>query len=399
MLRISLALLFLSAVSFSLAAQESTPRLLLTARRLHRLKLDNQRQTTRWSDFEDRVKNVPDSPERGFELALYSAVTGDETFCQEAVRWGLAHPANHRQNALIVNWCGTVIDAAGRKALLPSPVITDPAKPFSSARDEAFVRIARGDASADSIVAHMRAQWSRLLPLIQHDPRVCLPELYALFEFLDAADKLFRADLRQNDGQLFANLPGVFLLSLSSEQLEKPKWQTRVAGLMMVSLDPNLQGSSFVQGWAMEDPKTVHDGPGVAYEFLWANPYLPGLGYYNMPPWVYDRPSGLLLARSSWEAPACRISLFRGQLESLGCPPDVRTAPAEFGKLTLLPLQKSCATVPAQGGRTFIISGLEPQAIVQWQEGGKKVSGRADASGLFQLSAETVGKVCQSDSR
>ena len=31
----------------------------------------------------------------------------------------------------------------------------------------------------------------------------------------------------------------------------------------------------------MEDPKMATDGPGVAYEFLWANPYLPGLGYHN----------------------------------------------------------------------------------------------------------------------
>lgn len=394
-MRILLALLLLAAASFSLAAQENTTRLLLTARRLHRLKLDSQRQTPRWGDFEDRVKNVPGSPERGFELALYSVVTGDEAFCQQAARWGLAHPAEHRQNALTVEWCRAAISPADREALLAAPVAADPAKPFTSARDEAFVQIARGEASRES----MRAQWSHLLPLIQHDPRICLPEFYALFEFLDAAGTAFRTDLRQGDGQLFADLPAVFLLSLSSAQLEKPAWQTRIAGLMMVSLDPNLQGSSFVQGWAMEDPKTVHEGPGVAYELLWANPYLPGLGYYNMQPWVYDQPSGLLLARSSWDNSACRISMFRGALQTLGCPSDVRTARTEFGKLTLVPLKQSCATVPAQGDRTFIMSGLKPGATVQWQENGKKVSRQADVSGLFELSAETTGKVCQSNSK
>ena len=222
-------------------------------RRLHRLKLDSQRQTQRWTALEDRVRNVPDSPERGFELALYSAVKGDDSFCHQAARWALGHRTEYRQSALVANWCEAAIDEDDRKAIFASRVPENPAKPFTAARDKLFIETARGEASRSSI----RAQWAQLLPLIQRDPRVCLPEFYALFEFLDVADKSFRVDLRQDDGRLFANMPSVFLLSLSTGQLEKPDWETRIAGLMMVSVDPNLQGSSFVQGWAMEDPKTT----------------------------------------------------------------------------------------------------------------------------------------------
>jgi hypothetical protein len=395
LLRPFLVFIALSLLSFPLAAQDNTPRLLLTARRLHRLKLDRQRQTERWVHFEDRVKNVPDSPERGFELALYSTVTDDESPCQEAARWGLTHPAEHRQNALIVNWCEAALSASQRQSLLAAPLAENVAKPFTSARDQLFVQLAEGRASRSSI----RAQWSRLLPLIQQDPRVCLPEFYALFEFLDAADNTFRLDLRQDDGHLFAELPSVFLLSLEPGKLQNPDWETRIAGLMMVSLDPNLQGSSFIQGWAMEDPKMTREGPGVAYEFLWADPYLPGLGFYNMEPWVYDRPSGLLLARSSWEAKACRISLFRGSVKSLQCPPDVPAAFRVFGRLTLVPLERQCVTVPPQRDRTFIITNLKPGATVEWQNGRQKMSGIADASGLFRLSGETVGKICRADAK
>ena len=38
----------------------------------------------------------------------------------------------------------------------------------------------------------------------------------------------------------------------------------------------------------------IREGPGVAYEFFWADPYLPGVGYQNLDPWVYDRPGGSL---------------------------------------------------------------------------------------------------------
>ena len=100
---------------------------------------------------------------------------------------------------------------------------------------------------------------------LKNDPTVWQPEqLYSLFEAIDAMQTNFRDDLRREDSDLFAQLPAIFLLSFSPKELQQPGWKTRVAGLMMVNVDPNLQASSFVQGWAMEDPKQQKDGPGVA---------------------------------------------------------------------------------------------------------------------------------------
>jgi hypothetical protein len=394
-LRLFLVLLFICASLCSASDGGEGPPLLLTARRLHRLKLDAQRQTERWGNFEQRVKTVADSPERGFELALYGAVTGNTDACRSAVEWGKAHTAEHRQIALILNWCQAQVSVADRPLLLSAPVQKDSSHPFSSARDALFIDVAGGRASRESI----RGQWSQLLPLIQHDPRVCLPEIYSLFEFLDVAQKNFRTDLRQDDTRLFSTLPAIFLLSIHPADLEHPDWKVRAGGLMMVNVDPNLQGSSFIQGWAMEDPKMARDGPGVAYEFLWANPYLPGLGYYNMDLFAYDPGSMLLLARKSWDANSCWVSVFRGHTDSLQCPAGLLDSAATFGALTLLPMKQQCLEVKPRTTKVTMLSGLQPGAGITWEEQGKKFNATADASGNVMLSSTASGRICRADGK
>jgi hypothetical protein len=386
------AILTCLAVAFALSAQDDNfPRLLLTEKRLHRLKLDRQRQTERWVNFETRVRNVADSEERGFELALYSAVTNDATACQAALQWGVAHPLAYWQDALIADWCRKM-PGPERDKLVQISVKADSTKPFESARNQLFFQIVRDEATSDTA----REQWARLLPSIQRDPRVCLSEIYALFQFLDAADKNFRLDLRQDDARLFTTLPTIYLLAMQPGQLEKPDQKARLGGLMMVNLDPNLQSSSFVQGWAMEDPKMVREGLYVAEEFLWANPYLPGLGYYNMDLWAYDAPSGLLLTRKSWNAESCWVSIFHQQVQSFQCAPHTLDSPVTFGKLILQPLGEECLDVKPESVNSMIVSKLTPGAPVTWQsQDGKKMTSNADPSGLFLLSNAATGKFCQ----
>jgi hypothetical protein len=394
-LRLFFILLFISATLANAAPSGDGPLLLLSAKRLHRLKLDAQRQTERWSNFEQRVKAVTDSPERGFELALYSAVTGNADACRSAVEWGKSHTGEHRQIALVVNWCASEISDSDRSLLLSVPVQRNTARPFTSARDALFLDVVEGRASRDSI----RQQWSELLPLIQRDPRVCLPEVYALFEFFDVAQKNFRVDPRQDDARLFSTLPNLFLLAMHPDQVEKPDWKTRAGGLMMVNVDPNLQGSSFIQGWAMEDPKMAREGPGVAYEFLWANPYLPGLGYHNMDLFAYHAGSSLLLARKSWEADSCWVSVFRGHVDSVQCPAGLLESTATFGTLTLLPMKEPCVEIEPQPTKLTMLTGLPAASALAWQEEGKKFSATADASGNLLLSSTASGRICRADTK
>jgi hypothetical protein len=389
-LRLITSLSLLVLLASSAFSQDNQPHLLLTPRRLHRLKLDVQRQTDRWTALERRVKTTPESPERGFELALYSVLSGNPDYCLQAVAWGLGHPNAIRQSALIADWCRSGVSDSDRKRLLSASPKAG-ANPFEAARDALFVGIVNGEASRDSV----RKQWSQLLPLIQRDPRACMPAIYALFEFLDAANQVFRVDLRQDDATLFTNLPAMFLLAMQPQQLERPDWKSRAGGLMLVNVDPNLQASSFVQGWAMEDPKTAREGPGVAYEFLWANPYLPGLGYYNMDPWVYDPQSALLLARKSWDVSSCWVEVFAGRVNSFQCPPRLLETATTFGKLTVQPLTAQCVEIQPRPNASTILSSLRPGEGVTWEADGRKFNGTADRSGLLLLSAMASGKVCQ----
>jgi hypothetical protein len=360
---------------------------------MHRLKLDRERQTDRWTNFDRRVSTVPNSPERGFELALYSVVAEDKEACRAAVRWGISHTSEIRQRAVIANWCQAGESDAERSQLLATPSKMPAQSSIETARDALFTQVVLGKASRESA----RQQWSQLLPAIQQDPRSCLPNLYALFEFVDVVDKNFRLDLRQDDAHLFANLPSLFLMAMSPRSTETPDWRTRAAGLMMVTVDPNLQSSSFVQGWAMEDPKMATDGPGVAYEFLWANPYLPGLGYHNMNLWYYDEPSGLLIARDSWDTDSCWVSLYHGRVERTQCSARVFDERTTFGNLVLLPFKGDCVTVTQQRTGSTILTGLVPGSTIEWTDQDSQHTAQADRSGLLLVSATISGQVCRAD--
>ena len=149
----------------------------------------------------------------------------------------------------------------------------------------------------------------------------------------------------------------------------------------------------------MEDPKQQKDGPGVGYELLWANPYLPGLGYYNMDPWAYEPNTGFLIAPARlWQPDACWIKQTPRGFESQRCPANVQTAMAAFGKLTVRPLEGRCLTVKHDLNRTVILSGLKPGAVLTWQSAEAKRSGTADPSGLFLLPYSMLTERCASRS-
>lgn len=143
-------------------------------------------------------------------------------------------------------------------------------------------------------------------------------------------------------------------------------------------------------------PENGSRGPGRRLRVLWANPYLPGLGYYNMELWVYDNPSGLLLARKSWDANSCRVEVFAGQVNLMQCPPNVFETATTFGKLTVQPLTTQCIEIrPQQPNASTILSHLKPGEGITWEADGRKFNGTADSSGLVLLSATASGKVCQ----
>ena len=358
-----------------------SPRLLLTPQRLKRLQRDRERQTVRWIDFENRVKSKPDSRQRGFELALYYAVTGDKQRGKEAVQWMSQHPCDYiRQNALIIDWVGAP-EPPGLRNCPP-----DHDGGIQSLRDWLFVRIATG---------HERGVESPLPQTLVQKALATPEELYALCEFLDVVRSNQHADLREQQAEFFAKLPVRFLLSLRPDRLDHPWWEDHVSALGLVALDPNLESSQFLQGWAMEDRHMVRDGPGVGYEFLWANPYLPGVSYQNMETWLYE--PNLVLARTDWSEQACWVGISATGVQQQNCPADWDSKPAPFGHLLLIPMTDRCVHPPVSTNTgAAILWKMKPHEKLTYTQNRERVAGTADAAGLWRVPANSQQRVCAS---
>ena len=380
-----LVMAMLLAVSGA-SAQEESPgfQLLLTPKLLKRLKRDRERATVRWSNFEQRVQTVADSPERGFELGLYYAVTGDEARGKEAIGWALAH-GNARQAALVLDWAGELATPDQKRALAQAgPTQT---AGVTGLRDRLFRGLVTDSLDPLKTEPLTRSVLDNLRRLDLSDGE----NLYAAVEYLLTVRAAERSDPRKADPRFFRQLPKELLLSLRPEQAEHPDWKTHAAALALVALDPNLENSQFLQGWASEGQQTIREGPGVAYEFLWADPYLPGISYQNMDPWTYDE-AGRLFARANWEPNACWVAIAGGPEKRLGCG---AARPLEtFGSLHLLAFA-NCMSVPAQKvNETTIVRKLPPNAAVVFEHDKEKLASRADASGLWVLPNNVAGKVC-----
>ncbi len=375
-------------------AQESeqTPRLLLTPQRLRRLQRDRERQTVRWLNFDKRVQTAPDSPERGFELALYYVVTHDEARGREAVAWATAHACDHRQVSLIVDWTGELAGETLKTKLSGCPFVgTDASSEIAViARDLLFSAVVSGQMDAKQTGPGNKRVMNDL-PNALLNPS----DLYAAVEYLMTIRSLTSIDLRQQDGLFFNQLPKRLLLNLRPKQIEHPDWMTHVAALAYVALDPNLENSQFLQGWAMEESQMLREGPGVAYEFLWADPYLPGIAYQNMDPWIYNA-DGTLSARTNWEPNACWIQITASGIKDQSCSPnneETRT----FGTLTLSRLSSNCVDLAApKRNETVILWGLKPGAQLTLDKANGNIPARADPAGMWAVPNEVTGKVCLS---
>lgn len=396
-MRLAILLFILTAIlsSFGEAQPpEHSPQLLLTPQRLKRLKRDRERQTPRWTNFEQRVKTVPDSPERGFELALYYAVTGDESRGKEAVIWAKTHHSEYRQVALILDWCRDFISAEEQKALSNCITVGPGALSqihFAAVRGCLFIELAGGSPFSPSDPEF----WNKQIDWLVHEGFQQSNELYAATEVISVLRTAGHLDLREDAPRSFNSLPVQFLLSLKPDQVEHPEWRTHIAALALVSLAPNNDSSQFLQGWAIEDRQMIHDGPGVGYELLWADPYLPGVGYQNLDPWWYDEAGGVLLARSNWEPNACWIQITPQGVQQVNCPANWQTKPGTFGHLQLIPMTQNCLEIsrPAQNSATILWK-LKPNQRLKYGESGKTSTVVSKASGLWRVPVDADGKVC-----
>lgn len=306
------------------------PRLFLTPARLRRLRRDRERLTRRWEQFAALVEGRAQFPEPGFAQALYFQITGDEGAARAAVRFA-EDTGDLRQAAIVYDWCQPHserlrprLDAA-RGGIRP--------RDAAGVRSGALAAVAAGDSAA--LERTVREWWrGGIAPALNSGTEaIRRGELYPLFELMHALRDNTGIDLRESAVSFFEQLPYAQLLSYYPEPRTAPEGDyrmpavkgaapglraaeiSRAADLAVIAYDTNSVEGQYLQGFAMYDRFQLATPFGAPYEFLWANPYQPGLSYDLLAPSFYDPTRGRLFLREDWREDAPWVGWFEGELQ------------------------------------------------------------------------------------
>lgn len=377
-------LILLAAAPFlGLAAEDDykvytdSPRIFLNAKRLRLLRRERERQSIRWQQFEILMAGKAAMPEPGFANALYSQVSQKPEPCQRAI--ADLPRLDIRQTAIVADWCGS---SPALTAKL-QPALTAPLTSVSAARDRALAALAIADQapqpSARALQELVEKWWrTSFAPKLREGASVPRTETYALFELLHVLRDNLNIDLRDEAGTYFKELPLFQILSYYPAPFPGPENEFRVpfftsdgepdltqaalsraAELSMVAFDGNLLENQFIQGWALQDRFLMRGAFGIVYEFLWANPYQPGLSFHHLPNLYHDKRGGRLFVRASWEEDASYFCYYDGQIQFFEDGKRKRlvmkggTAPLQVGGVTLF---------SAQAPMKFIVDPVKEEA-------------------------------------
>jgi hypothetical protein len=350
------------------------PRLLLTPQRLRLLQRERERQSPRWEQFDALISGGAPMAEPGFAWALYYQVTRQASAAKQAIDWALGNTTDLRQLALVFDWCGPALTPA-QSDRLAAKIQTALAKPavtsISDVRGQnarVFAAIALADRLPDqgnALIGEIVQKWWRALIMPQLAAgRAVLPreQRYALYEMLHVLRDNVKIDLRESAASYFKDLPlahmtGHYPAPFAGAENEflVPVYlhdgdpdpadaaMSRAAALAMVAYDTNAPDSQLLQGWLMRDRFIMRGSLGSVYEFLWANPYQPGLNYDHAPLVFHEPYSGEVFARTSWDEDATWIGYFDGRLQLF-----------QSGRLQTL--RQGAAVSPVQVGTATITS-------------------------------------------
>ena len=399
------------------------PRLFLRPARLRLLRRERERASPRWQQFEALVAGAAPLPERPFALALYYQISGDKEAGRQALG-SLADPAaDPRQFALLFDWCQDLLsetetrDMAARLEKSMAATAGDDA--VAAVRSRIMAAVALFDhvpaAPQRELERTVRAWWPArfVAGLTGAGGGATRDEAYPLFELLHAVRDNTMLDLRESSPRFLKDLPIQHLLSYYPAAYRAPENDfyigatrlpgppdlrraalSRAAELAMVAYDTNALESQLLQGWLMHDDFMLRGPFGAPYEFLWANPYQPGLSYDHAPLVYHDPATGRLFARSNWDDSARWFGYFEGAAQIF-----------DSGRVTTLnPRQAvpalslgSAAICFGSGSPKFRIAlgseqpvflvGLEPRRAYQVEVDGQEMfETAADTGGILELS-------------
>jgi hypothetical protein len=321
------------------------PRIVLTAARLRLLRRERERGSVRWQQFESLVAGKAPMPEAAFADALYYRVADNREAGGRAVAWALGPGATDlRQMAIVFDWCQELLDEGQSRALAAKlrngieRTAGETGVPAVRARVLAAVALAghAPDPSAGVLERVGKGWWEEGIAVelgAGRDP-LSRADYYALFEALHVLRDNLDIDLRLSAADFFKEIAVRQLLAyypaswpageneyrIPSSRAAEPDLEraalARAADMAIVAYDSNSPGSQVLQGWLMHDRFQLRGPFGAPYEFLWANPYHPGLSYYHVPLVFHDDRYGRLFVRSSWDENATWLGTVDGEVQT-----------------------------------------------------------------------------------
>ena len=307
------------------------PRLWLPARRAKLLARETTRDALRWVQFSTFIRGGVKMPEPGFAWALYYEATQSNEHGRQAVAWALSPAGSDlRQLAIVFDWCQPLLTAAESKSLttkIEALLAKSSGQDLASVRDRVVAALAiTGHTENSPHVRYLKPiveEWWKTKvsgPALKGETPVDLHDHLSLLELFHALRDNLEIDLRETAKKHFTHLPifhllahypapypgaeneyRVPLMKIHGEPDPRDMARSRAAALAMVAYDNNAQEMQFLQGWLIQDRFLLRSTYGIPYEFLWANPYQPGLSFHYLPNVFHDPASGRLIIRSTWE--------------------------------------------------------------------------------------------------
>lgn len=432
-MRISVALLTLGLIPLRAQAPQDEPivvsaehpRLFLRPARLRLLKRERERTSMRWQQFESLVAGNAPMPEPGFARALYYAISGNAEAGKAAVSWALGSGGTDlRQLALIYDWCLPAMsetqqhDLAARMQKRMADTAADDSIP--AVRSRVLAAVALFDevpqVPQKELDRTVRLWWTgKIVPALKAG-RDVIPrdDSYALLEMFHALRDTTNLDLREAVPGFFKDFPIEHLMSYypaawpgpendyyigAEHKAVEPDLKlaalSRAAELAMVAFDVNAPETQVLQGWLMHDKFLLRSLLGSPYEFLWANPYQPGLSYYHVPLVYYNPEFGRLFIRSTWEDTATWFGYFDGVMQMFA-----------DGHLTVIDPKKMTAPVSVgdalvcfgQGALRYQVKLEEEDAVfIVGLESKQTYRVEVDDEEMFEASADPTGTLHLAD--
>ncbi len=398
------------------------PRLLLRAQRLRLLKRERERESPRWQQFAALVTGGAPMPEAGFAGALYYQIAGDAAYGRKAIEFALSPAADTRQQALVFDWCQDLLSGAQSKELAArlAKALAEPPgnETVERVRGRVLAAIALFDhvpgAPQRELERVVRQWWAvRVIGELKAGHHVISrDDAYPLWELMHALRESTNIDLREAYPRFFKEFPIEHLISHYPAIYEAAENEYRVgatakggepdvrsaalsraAELAMVAFDVNAAETQMLQGWLMHDKFILKSPFGAPYEFLWANPYQPGLSYYHVPLIFHDPDFGRLFVRSTWDPDASWFGFFDGAMQLYAdgrltrLNPQIAAPPVTLQQAWLCFARRQLAwSLPVDDEDAVFVLGLEARRTYQVEVDDEEIFEEdADAGGILEL--------------